>query len=198
MKVDFWDKRYGEEEYAYGTMPNAFFKAYLDGLTPGKLLLPAEGEGRNAVYAAKHGWDVYAFDQSSEAKAKALKLADSNQVSIQYEVRDIEIDTLEYANFDLIALIYVHIPPNIRTDFHKRLVTMVKPGGSIILEAFNKKQVENKSGGPKIDSMLYDEAMLSDDFQGLSEISFRNEKVSLDEGPFHKGVADVIRMLGEI
>lgn len=46
---------------AYGTEPNAFFKAQLDQLTPGRLLLPAEGEGRNAVYAAKKGWEVAAF-----------------------------------------------------------------------------------------------------------------------------------------
>ena len=50
---DFWNDRYGRAEYAYGKNPNVFFKEQLDLLPPGKILLPAEGEGRNAVYAAE-------------------------------------------------------------------------------------------------------------------------------------------------
>jgi hypothetical protein len=63
--IDFWNARYSAAEYAYGTEPNAFFKAQLDQLTPGRLLLPAEGEGRNAVYAAKKGWEVAAFEPNN-------------------------------------------------------------------------------------------------------------------------------------
>ena len=64
------------EEYVYGTEPNQFFKEQLQKIIPaGKLLLPGEGEGRNAVYAAKLGWMVDAFDQSSVARTKALNLA---------------------------------------------------------------------------------------------------------------------------
>ena len=48
---DFWNERYDEESYAYGNSPNVFFKQQLDKLKVGSLLLPAEGEGRNAVYA---------------------------------------------------------------------------------------------------------------------------------------------------
>ena len=53
---EFWNERYSQEAYAYGTEPNAFFKSRIDQLSPGKLLLPAEGEGRNAVYAATKGF----------------------------------------------------------------------------------------------------------------------------------------------
>ena len=80
---DFWNQRYAEEEYAYGTEPNAFFKAQLDQRTPGRLLLPAEGEGRNAVYAAKKGWEVVAFDQSDAGQKKALKLAKETLVKFR-------------------------------------------------------------------------------------------------------------------
>ena len=67
---EFWNERYAAENYVYGTLPNTFFKYELSRLRPGKILLPAEGEGRNAVYAAEQGWDVYAFDYSHEAKRK--------------------------------------------------------------------------------------------------------------------------------
>ncbi|GAB2536933.1 hypothetical protein [Rufibacter soli] len=72
---DFWNNRYHRHKSVYGAKPNEFFKAQLAGLKPGALLLAAEGEGRNAVYAAHQGWKVSAFDFSTTGKAKALQLA---------------------------------------------------------------------------------------------------------------------------
>ena len=50
MSKEMWDQRYAESEYVYGTNPNEFYKQVLDNLAPGKILLPAEGEGRNAFF----------------------------------------------------------------------------------------------------------------------------------------------------
>lgn len=61
---NFWDDRYRDGKYIYGTNPNAFFKEYIIKHPIGTILLPAEGEGRNAVYAAQCGWKVEAFDLS--------------------------------------------------------------------------------------------------------------------------------------
>jgi len=80
--TEFWNERYAAEEYAYGTEPNIFLKEILEQLTPGKILFPAEGEGRNAVFAAKLGWTVTAFDASTEGKRKAEMLASKNKVQI--------------------------------------------------------------------------------------------------------------------
>lgn len=55
---NFWDERYGQEQYAYGETPNEYLKSKLAGLPKGKVLFPLEGEGRNAVFAAKTGWQV--------------------------------------------------------------------------------------------------------------------------------------------
>ena len=84
--IDFWNKRYIEEAFSYGIFPNVFFKQELDKLMPKSVLLPAEGEGRNAVYALRKGWDVTAFDFSSQAKKKAVRLAKSQRVRINYDV----------------------------------------------------------------------------------------------------------------
>jgi hypothetical protein len=70
MTNGFWDKRYSEEKFAYGREPNLYFKQKIDVLELGKLLLPGEGQGRNAVYAAKLGWQVTAIDLSSAAKQR--------------------------------------------------------------------------------------------------------------------------------
>ena len=59
---EFWDSRYKSEDYAYGKEPNVFFADQIGNIPPGKLLLPCEGEGRNAVFAAALGWEVDAVD----------------------------------------------------------------------------------------------------------------------------------------
>ena len=83
---DFWNDRYGRAEYAYGKEPNVFFKEQLDQLQPGKILLPAEGEGRNAVYAAEKGWQASAYDWSENAYKKAMQLAEEKKVNIDYQI----------------------------------------------------------------------------------------------------------------
>ena len=85
----FWDQRYAANETVFGDQPNKFFKLFIDLHKPGTLLLPAEGEGRNAVYAAQKGWQVDAFDFSEVAREKALDLAKGEKVSIKFELRDI-------------------------------------------------------------------------------------------------------------
>tara|TARA_X000000950_G_scaffold260222_1_gene329392 strand:+ start:219 stop:527 length:309 start_codon:yes stop_codon:yes gene_type:complete len=83
---EFWDARYAQETYVYGKEPNNYFKKTLNLLKPGKILLPAEGEGRNAVHAASLGWEVFAYDFSEFAYKKAMKLAREKEVSINYQI----------------------------------------------------------------------------------------------------------------
>jgi len=75
MGDDFWNERYSKNKTLYGSIPNIFFRDQLKVLPHGRLLLPAEGEGRNALYAAGLGWEVDAFDFSTVAREKALALA---------------------------------------------------------------------------------------------------------------------------
>lgn len=116
-----WNERYGEEDYAYGETPNVFFKEKIKELKTGKILLPAEGEGRNAVFAAKLGWSVFAFDQSEEGKKKAMKLAKKNGVTIDYQVGDLGAVNFPQEEFDVIGLIYAHFPANLKSAYHKIL-----------------------------------------------------------------------------
>ncbi len=57
-----WNERFSNQEYVYGEEPNVFFAAQLTKLEKGIIILPCEGEGRNAAYAASKGWVVKAFD----------------------------------------------------------------------------------------------------------------------------------------
>ncbi len=191
---EHWDERYAAEEYIYGTHPNAWFAEKLSGINKGKLLLPAEGEGRNAVFAASIGWDVSAFDQSEEGRKKALKLATENSVAINYTIADLTTFNCPDTSFDAIALIFVHMPVEIRQLVHQNLIKCLKPGGYLILEAFTKKQIQNSSGGPKTELLLYERDYLLHDFSELEIIDFDETTTVLNEGPLHQGEAFVLRL----
>jgi cyclopropane fatty-acyl-phospholipid synthase-like methyltransferase len=157
---EFWNQRYGRTEFAYGTFPNVFFANQLTDIKPGKALFPAEGEGRNAVFAAKNGWDVLAFDISEAGKTKAEQLAKTAGVQISYEVVAADQFSSEKESFDLLVLIFAHFPEAKRREFHRHLIQFLRPGGMLILEAFSKEHIHfnsanEKAGGPKDLSMLY-------------------------------------------
>lgn len=195
-----WDERYRQPGYAYGELPNVFFKQELDRLKPGTILLPAEGEGRNAVYAATRGWTVFAFDQSREGQRKALQLASRKGVTLNYQV---STGTLPYqpGQFDAVALIYAHFSDDIRSSLHQQLAGFVKPGGVIILEAFSKKHLpyvtQNPGvGGPKEVSLLLSLDEIQTDFSDFEPLQLSEEIIQLQEGHYHNGTGSVLRFVG--
>ncbi|MCU0357737.1 MAG: class I SAM-dependent methyltransferase [Cyclobacteriaceae bacterium] len=196
MSKQLWDERYAAHEIVYGYEPNVFFKEQLDRLTPGKLLLPAEGEGRNALYAASRGWEVTAYDFSEVAREKTLKRAREKQLAIDYFVDDLTAANFQESTFDSVGLIFAHLPAHQRRDFHRKCLRALKPGGTLILEGFSKEQLAFQSGGPKDEAMLFDEDMLRKDFQDLYSIRLQKLQITLQEGPFHQGPAAVIRLTG--
>ena len=164
-------------------------------------IFAAEGEGRNAVFAATLGWTVSAFDISVEGKQKALRLAETNNVVIDYQVG--ELQTLGYATeqFDAIALIYAHFPAAIKSLYHKTLDTCLRPGGFIIFEAFSKNHLDyiarNEAvGGPKEEAMLFSTDEIQSDFANYEIIELVEKEIELSEGLFHNGKGSVIRFLG--
>ncbi len=197
-----WDDRYSNEEFAYGTDPNNYLKEQLAPLKPGKILFPAEGEGRNAVFAATQGWQVSAFDISSNGRNKALQLAEQLQTTIDYKVG--ELSTLNYQpeQFDAIALIYAHFPADIKSSIHQMLNQYLRKGGFIIFEAFSKSHLEyiarnEKVGGPKDIESLFSIDEIKTDFPDYKIIELAETEIELNEGLFHNGTGSVIRFVGQ-
>ncbi|MBN2745237.1 MAG: class I SAM-dependent methyltransferase [Bacteroidales bacterium] len=196
MRSNPWDERFAGNDFIYGTEPNEFFKHNVQQMNfVGKALFPAEGEGRNAVFAATLGWDVVAYDGSSVAKRKALSLAFQKEVSIQYFTSFHE--EFEHAKeaFDLAVLIFAHAPN--RKQYHQKMLSFLKPGATILLEGFSKEQLNYRSGGPSNYDLLFSEEELRDDFSTLQELKIEKSLVRLDEGSHHQGIASVIRLVGK-
>jgi hypothetical protein len=199
----FWDERFGRKEYIYGKEPNEYFRQWIDGQNrPGKILLPAEGEGRNAVYAAQNGWEVTAFDQSDTGRTKAITLAEHTGVDLQYDVADGLDANYPEEHFDAVGLVYAHFPMKIRSQVHRNIISWLRPGGSVIMEGFNQDHLEWKKenpsvGGPDNPELLFTEDEIKRDFSSCEVIELKNEVVRLNEGRFHVGKGSVIRFIGK-
>ena len=199
--MEFWNQRYSQKEYAYGKEPNTYFKNKLSELSAGKILFAAESEGRNAVYAAQHRWEVTAFDLSVTGKEKSDALALENNVEIKYIVSDLENLTLK-EDFDVLVLIFAHFPEEKRREYHKKLSRYVRKNGWIILEGFSKNHKDRQAlnpqaGGPKDVNMLYDLKELKQDFQDFDVIEAYETETELNEGQYHLGMASVVRFFGK-
>lgn len=196
-----WNDRYSNDEFAYGEEPNIYLKENLCKLPVGTILFPAEGEGRNAVFAAKIGWTVTAFDISNEGQKKAFKLAEKNNVLIDYQVGELEKLNFKAEQFDAIALIYAHFPANIKSQYHKILDKYLKVNGILIFEAFSKKHIDyvtanEKVGGPKDIESLFSIEEIKADFSNYEIIELEEKEIQLSEGLFHNGTGSVIRFVG--
>lgn len=200
MYSTFWNERYGAAEYAYGKAPNTWFAAQLALLPAGRILLPAEGEGRNAVYAAQQGWEVTAFDISEAGRSKAMRLAEETGVQLTYQVGTLEELPALGTDFDAMGLVFAHFPAGVRAGLSGRLLMHLRPGASLIFEAFAKDQVryqrEHGSGGPQQVDMLYSVEEVRAEFPGVAFGVLEEVEVRLDEGPCHQGMAKVVRGVG--
>jgi 2-polyprenyl-3-methyl-5-hydroxy-6-metoxy-1,4-benzoquinol methylase len=196
MVKEFWDERFSAEEYIYGEEPSEYFRQVIDGIEPGTILIPGAGEGRDAVYAAKLGWEVHAFDQSEAGKNKAMKLAGKHKVTINYVVADAADYDPGKNKFDLIAMVFFHLLPDLRSDFHSKLIQSLNPGGKVLVEAFHLRQLNNTSGGPKNPDLLITANQLAQDFKLLEITENRELTVELNEGTHHRGKAEVVRFTG--
>jgi cyclopropane fatty-acyl-phospholipid synthase-like methyltransferase len=193
---EFWDNRYAEPGYAYGTHPNAFLVSSKQHLKPGmKALAVADGEGRNGVWLAQQGLDVLSVDRSNVGVRKTRELAEARRVPIRTEC--VELTAWEWPRdeFDVVVAIFIHFPPEHRTRMHRAMLAALKPGGLLILEAFTPEQLNYKSGGPPVREMLYTAAMLRQDLSDGAIAMLEETLTDLDEGRYHRGRAAVVRLL---
>ena len=197
--LNFWDQRFAEAGYKYGTAPNAFLQEQASRLAPAsRVLVPDDGEGRNGVWLASQGHGVTAVDSSQVGLQKARELAASRGVALATELADLNDWAPGAASLDGVVLIYTHFPGTIRQAAHRRLAQGLRPGGWLILETFHPAQLAHASGGPKDADMLYTPEQLDADFAGLlAPVLVWQGEITLSEGPGHQGLAHVTRWVGQ-
>jgi SAM-dependent methyltransferase len=194
---DFWNDRYREEGFAYGTEPNDFVRAQAHLIPPGRVLCLAEGQGRNAVYLAQLGYAVTAVDLSPIGLQKAQELATEHGVSIETRVADLAEFQIEPDTWQGILSIFAHVSPAVRNPIHRQVVTGLTPGGIFILEAYTPGQLETKGiggPGPEHADKLMSLVDLRKELAGLTFLHAKELEREVVEGRFHSGTGAVVQV----
>lgn len=196
---NFWDQRFAEPGFKYGTEPNAFLLDQAHRLPlASQVLVPGDGEGRNGVWLATQGHAVTSVDSSAVGLQKAQALAASRGVALRTEVVDLADWQPPEAGFDALVLIFTHLPAAIRQTAHRSLAKGLRTGAWVVLEAFHPGQLAHASGGPKDADMLYTPQQMCADFEGLIQpvLSWHGQ-ITLAEGSSHQGLAHATRWVGQ-
>jgi SAM-dependent methyltransferase len=191
-----WDERYSGDDYAYGTEPNEFLASAVDRLPGGRILCLGEGEGRNAVWLARRGFDVTAVDASRVGLDKALRLAEERETTIRAVHADLNEFEIEPDWWDAIVSIFCHLPPGLRRTVHGRSVAGLTAGGVFLLEAYSPAQLRLGTGGPPTAEMLMDLESLRRELDQLDLVHATEMERAVHEGAYHDGVGAVVQIIG--
>lgn len=193
-----WNERFKTDKYVYGTEPNVFLKDVQPAvLTSGKVLSIAEGEGRNAVFLAKQGLEVTAWDYAESGLQKVKKLAGEQGVQVDTEWVDLAQAEWQQNLWDGIVGIYGHFPKAVREATLSGVKAAVKPGGYFVAEVYSPYQIPYGSGGPKNSEFLYQPEEFLEAFSDWRIVHFFMGEVTRHEGDLHNGLAHVIQFVGQ-
>ena len=190
-----WDERYSAKEYAYGKQPNDFLVESINKIPRGKVLCLADGEGRNSVYLAEQGYQVTSVDASAAGMQKADQLARERGVEIKTIVADLADFEIRAEAWDGVVSIFCHLPPQLRQVVHKKVVSGLKPGGVLILEAYTPRQLALGTGGPKQAEMTMTLAYLKTELNGLKFSHAIEKDRDVIEGIYHTGGGAVVQLI---
>ncbi|WOX16307.1 class I SAM-dependent methyltransferase [Streptomyces sp. N50] len=128
-----WDNRYMDRQQLWSGRPNGALVAEVAGLTPGRVLDVGCGEGADAVWLAREGWEVTALEVSGVALERAAGHAKDAGVTVRWVHAGLAEAALPPASFDLVSAQY---PALLRTPdaaAERALLAAVAPGGVLLL-----------------------------------------------------------------
>jgi SAM-dependent methyltransferase len=189
-----WDRRYADREQLWSGRPNGALVAEVVGLTPGRVLDVGSGEGADAVWLARGGWDVTAIEVSGVALERAAGHARDAGVAVRWVHGGLAEAGLPAASFDLVSAQY---PALLRTPdaaAERALLAAVAPGGVLLLvhHAGMNTQQAHDSGFDPADYVwpTMVAALLDDDWE--VEVDEERPRLAPEGGAGAHHAADVV------
>ncbi len=143
-----WDERHAGGDFE-GRGPNPTLARAMVGVPKGRALELAAGSGTNAVWLATNGWQVTAIDWSPVALANARRQARDAGVEIELQQRNLFDWQPPAAAFDLVLLVYLHLPPAQRRQVYAAAASAVGDGGRLIVIGHDRSNaVPGQAGHP--------------------------------------------------
>ncbi|MEU3605398.1 methyltransferase domain-containing protein [Streptomyces sp. NPDC035033] len=142
-----WDNRYAERQRLWSGQPNGALVAEVAGLAPGRVLDVGCGEGADAIWLARTGWDVTALEVSGVALRRAAAHAREAGVGIRWVHAGLAEAALPPASFDLVSAQYPALPRTPGSSAERALLAAVAPGGVLLLVHHAGMETRSASDG---------------------------------------------------
>ncbi|HEX5569456.1 MAG TPA: class I SAM-dependent methyltransferase [Streptomyces sp.] len=159
MDSGAWDERYRAAELVWGAEPNRWVVRETEGLPPGRALDLAAGEGRNALWLAARGWRVTAVDFSAVALERGRRLAAGQPAPVRdrldWVLADLSDHRPEPGAFDLVVVVYLHLPAAERRTVLRRAADATAPGGTLLVVGHDTTNLTEGTGGPQDPGVLF-------------------------------------------
>jgi len=131
-----FNKLYSGKRNFFSAAPNAFLARTVAGLKPGRALDVAMGQGRNAVFLAKQGWEVTGYDIADTGLEEARTAAEKAGVRITAVHASHQDFDFGRDQWDLVVMTYT-LADMEDAAFLRRVKDSLKPGGTLVLEQMN-------------------------------------------------------------
>ncbi|MDX6360973.1 MAG: hypothetical protein QOH37_4027 [Nocardioidaceae bacterium] len=151
MDAEAWNERYRTSELLWSAGPNQFVEAELADVAPGRAVDLAAGEGRNAIWLARRGWQVTAVDFSQVALDKGREIA--GDLAVTWVCAD-ATTWREDTSYDVSVLAYLQLPATERRAAHRNAFAALRPGGTLLVVAHDSTNLAEGTGGPQDPSVL--------------------------------------------
>ena len=152
---EHWDERHAARDPIESPEADPTLVAEVVDLVPGRALDLGSGDGRNAIWLAANGWRTTAVDFSSVAIERARARAEAAGVAADWLRADLLDWTPPPDAFDLVALMFMHLPPDERRRVYARAAAAVAPGGTLLVVGHDRSNLTSGAGGPQDPDVLF-------------------------------------------
>ncbi|OKI00770.1 SAM-dependent methyltransferase [Streptomyces sp. CB02923] len=132
MDARFWDERYGSRDRLFSGRPNGVLVTEVTGLPPGQALDVGCGEGADALWLARQGWQVTGVDISEVALRRAAEAASGLSDRVAWARADLAVMPPPACAFDLVTLQYFPLPHQPDHTALRGILNAVAPGGTLL------------------------------------------------------------------
>ena len=193
MDAAAWDERYAARGLVWAAGPNTVVVDEVAGLTPGRAIDLAGGEGRNALWLAEQGWDAELVEFSGVALEKARAIAEQRGVTVTTTLADATAGP-DLRPADLVLVCYLQLPAEPLARALGHAASLVAPGGTLLVIAHERDNLEHGHGGPPDPAFLptVDEVLAAVDGHGLTVERAGQVRRAVDTGDGPREAIDLL------
>jgi SAM-dependent methyltransferase len=162
-----WDERHRQAGPIESVDPHPLLVRAVGQLVPGRALDLATGDGTNATWLAQRGWNVTGVDYSSVGLDRARAHASALGLVVEWVLADLLVYRPPARAFDLVTILYLHLPEDDRRTVLRAAADAVAAGGTLVAVGHDRTNLADGVGGPQDPDVLFTPGEIAGDLAAI-------------------------------